>query len=328
MTTARILGNNGLLLNSSQEYKEQVANELFRLVSVGRAPILSRTLTTPPISGLTADSFYIVPAGASGAWAGKTNQIAFPSIGVNGQPVSGAWLFYEPFAGLKVSLVSGSDLFYNGSAWTTFSAGDMNRSVYDTDEDGIVDEAESIAGNPNDNTFYGKESGNKGFFAFFDKVRATVLTGLTTGTNTAITATDSLLTALQKLQAQINSTITDLQSNYARLAIVNNFTTQQRFPLATLTDGATINWNLNTQQVATVTLAGNRTLAAPTNIQAGGTYILIVRQDGTGNRTLTLNSAYKFSLTPVLSTAANAVDIFSFVSDGTNLFGSVSKGYL
>lgn len=328
--TTRIFGNNGLLLNSSQEFKEQIANELFRLVSVGRAPILSRTLTTPPTSGLSPDSFYIVPTGASGAWSGRTNQIACPAIGVNGQPVSGSWKFYEPFTGLNVSLVSGSVLVFDGTTWVVSvgGEGDMNRSVYDTDKNGIVDAAESIAGNPDDNTFYGKESGNKGFFAFFDKVRATVLTGLTTGTNTAITATDSLLTALQKLQAQISSTITNLQNNYAKLAIVNNFTTQQRFPLATLIDGATINWDLNTQQVATVTLKSNRTLAAPTNIQAGGTYILIVRQDGAGNRTLTFNSAYKFSSTPVLSTAANAIDIFSFVSDGTNLFGSVSNGYL
>jgi hypothetical protein len=319
MTTARILGDNGLLLNSSQEFKEQVANELFRLVSVGRAPIISRTLTTPPTSGLTPDSFYLVPTGASGAWAGKTNQIACPVISANGQPVSGSWKFYAPFAGLKVSLLSGSDLVFDGTAWVA-AIGDMNRSVYDTDNDGIVDAAESIAGDPADDTFYGKESGDKGFFDFFDKVRATVLTGLTTGTNTAIAATDTLLTALQKLQAQI--------SDRARISAVNDFTRQQRFPLASLTDGATINWNLNTQQVATVTLGGNRTLAAPTNIQAGGTYILIVKQDSTGNRTLTFNSAYKFSLTPILSTSPNAVDIFSFVSDGTNLFGSVSRGYI
>jgi hypothetical protein len=211
MTTARILGNNGLLLNSSQEYKEQVANELFRLVSVGRAPILSRTLTTPPTSGLTADSFYIVPAGASGAWAGKTNQIACPAIGVNGQPVSGAWKFYEPFAGLNVSLVSGGTFFYDGDSWATApSGGDMLAAEYDSDGDMKVDAAEvadSIAGNPADDTFYGKESGNKGFFNFFPKVRATVLTGLSTATGGAVAATDTVLGAIGKLQKQVSDIV-------------------------------------------------------------------------------------------------------------------------
>ena len=34
---------------------------------------------------------------------------------------------------------------------------------------------------------------------------------------------------------------------------------------ATLTDGSTIAWDVSTSPVAKVTLAGNRTLAAPTN---------------------------------------------------------------
>lgn len=217
--TGRILGNNGILLTSSQEFKEQLANNLFRLVSVGRAPITSRTITSPPGS-VSPDSYYIVPSGATGAWANKTNQIAYPVLGVNGQPVSGSWAFWVPFTGLKVALVDGVELVFNGTQWENFAeAADMRKAVYDTDDDGIVDQAEAISGNPGDNTFYGKVSGNKGFFDIFDRVRATVLTGLTTGTNTAITATDTLLGALQKLQAQINKfSNTDFISGQIELA--------------------------------------------------------------------------------------------------------------
>jgi hypothetical protein len=95
--------------------------------------------------------------------------------------------------------------FYNLPAAST---ADMNKSVYDTDDDGIVDAAESIAGNPADDTFYGKEAGNKGFFGFFGKVRSTVLTGLSTATGGAITATDTVLQALGKLQKQVNDIAT------------------------------------------------------------------------------------------------------------------------
>ena len=64
---------------------------------------------------------------------------------------------------------------------------------------------------------------------------------------------------------------------------------------ATLTDGATIAWDVSTSPVAKVTLAGNRTLAAPTNAIANGQYIaLLVIQDGTGSRTLTWNAVYEF----------------------------------
>lgn len=91
----------------------------------------------------------------------------------------------------------------------------------------------------------------------------------------------------------------------------------------TLTDGATINWNTASGQIAYVTIGGNRTMAAPTNLKVG-TYILHVIQDGTGNRTLTWNSAFKWvaGVAPILSTGAGKRDLFSFVSDGTNLYGS------
>ena len=103
-----------------------------------------------------------------------------------------------------------------------------------------------------------------------------------------------------------------------------SFTAQQYFNQQTLTDGATINWNLATQQVAVVTLGGNRTLAAPTNQQAGGVYTIVIKQDGTGGHTLGFNSAYKFpgGSAPVITTAANSVDIVSFISDGSNMLGS------
>lgn len=91
----------------------------------------------------------------------------------------------------------------------------------------------------------------------------------------------------------------------------------------TLTDGATVNWDTSLGQIATLTLGGNRTMAAPTNLKVQS-YILHVIQDGTGSRTLTWNSVYKWvaGAPPVLTTTAGARDVFSFICDGTNLYGS------
>lgn len=100
-------------------------------------------------------------------------------------------------------------------------------------------------------------------------------------------------------------------------------------PRVALTDAATIAWNLETAQVAAVTLSANRALGAPTNMKSGGTYILFVIQDATGTRTLSYDAAYKFpgGNDPVLSTVANSIDIITFVSDGTSMYGAIQKAF-
>jgi hypothetical protein len=91
----------------------------------------------------------------------------------------------------------------------------------------------------------------------------------------------------------------------------------------TLTDQATVSWDGSLGQIATVTLGGNRTMAAPTNLRVGS-YILHVVQDGVGSRTITWNAVFKWpqATAPVLSTTASRRDIISFICDGTNLYGS------
>jgi hypothetical protein len=84
----------------------------------------------------------------------------------------------------------------------------------------------------------------------------------------------------------------------------------------TLTDAATVALDASRANVFTVTLAGNRTLGAPTNPMGGGQVIYIrVMQDGTGSRTLAYNAIYRFpgGGTPILQTQANAQDILTFM---------------
>jgi hypothetical protein len=91
-------------------------------------------------------------------------------------------------------------------------------------------------------------------------------------------------------------------------------------------DAATINWDVDAGSVMQVTLGGNRTMAAPTNLVSGGTYVMIIKQGTPGNRTLTWNAVYKFEGgSKTLTTTANAVDVAWFVSDGVNLYGRLMK---
>ena len=87
----------------------------------------------------------------------------------------------------------------------------------------------------------------------------------------------------------------------------------------TLTDGATINWDMSDESVAKVTLGGNRTIAAPTNGSTGQFASLLVIQDGTGSRTLTWNAVYEFAsdTAPTLSTDGGKADLFVFRYNGT-----------
>jgi hypothetical protein len=88
---------------------------------------------------------------------------------------------------------------------------------------------------------------------------------------------------------------------------------------ATLTDGATINWDMADESVAKVTLGGNRTLAAPTNGSTGQFCSLNVIQDGTGSRTLTWNAVFEFKddTAPTLTTTASKGDLFVFRYNGS-----------
>lgn len=121
----------------------------------------------------------------------------------------------------------------------------------------------------------------------------------------------------------VNS-IMDEYASGGPYATAGTYTKQQAFSMTTLTDAASITWDCSLNQVAQVTLGANRALANPTNKVAGATYVLIVKQDGTGSRTLSYGSEYKFpgGTAPTLSTGANDIDLLCFISDGTNLYGT------
>lgn len=146
--------------------------------------------------------------------------------------------------------------------------------------------------------------------------------GTTLTLSSAITGSDSMYAVfIGKAVQTVSPSSGSLTASMISTGSSFDFPVQIYFGEETLTDGATIDWNLQTQQVAKVTLGGNRTLNAPTNQNAGGFYSLLIVQDGTGSRTLSFNSAYKFTgaTAPTLTTTASAKDLIVFRSDGTNL---------
>ena len=80
--------------------------------------------------------------------------------------------------------------------------------------------------------------------------------------------------------------------------------------ITALSDGSTITIDMATACHHSVTLGGNRTFAAPSNQVIGQSGSLFITQDGSGSRTASFNSAFKFAggTAPTLTTTASAVD--------------------
>jgi hypothetical protein len=87
-----------------------------------------------------------------------------------------------------------------------------------------------------------------------------------------------------------------------------------------LTDGANIATDASLGNIFTVTLGGNRTLDNPTNAASGQVIIYRIKQDGSGSRTITWGSDFRFSggTAPTLTTTANRTDYIHFAYDAAD----------
>lgn len=99
--------------------------------------------------------------------------------------------------------------------------------------------------------------------------------------------------------------------------------------LTTDTDGATITLNMAASGIHTVVLGGNRVLEA-TNTAIGQPFIVRLKQDGTGERTVTWFAGITWKIggtaVPTLSTAVNLADTFEFLTVDTDTYDGFLVG--
>jgi hypothetical protein len=120
---------------------------------------------------------------------------------------------------------------------------------------------------------------------------------------------------------------TVLALSRALLNFVNVFTKNQSVRTVTLTDAATVATDASLSNNFEVTLGGNRTLGNPTNLTRGMQLTWIVKQDGTGGRTLAYGNLFTWpsGTVPTVAAGVNAVSIISAVYDDTGAGGSGPK---
>ena len=89
--------------------------------------------------------------------------------------------------------------------------------------------------------------------------------------------------------------------------------------------------DFDTNQNFIINLNGNLTLGQPVTGQVGQTGFIVFKQDATGSRTLTLNSAFKNpgGTAPTLTTTANGVDVLGYIISAPNeiLLSSVQLAF-
>lgn len=104
-------------------------------------------------------------------------------------------------------------------------------------------------------------------------------------------------------------------SGVVALNTANTYTKAQRGAFSTLTDASTITPDFSLANNYNLTIGGNRTLGVPTNIAAGQSGVISIRQDITGSRTLGYAWAYQFPLgsAPGLSTGKLVLDQLNYM---------------
>lgn len=147
---------------SSQKTNTEIYNAIRGLE--WQDSVKSKSTTAPPGSP-SKDDRYLIPTGATGAWAGKTNQIAHYS--------GSAWEYYAPEEGWSIYVdAEGKNYVYNGASWVR--SGEANQTI--TAGDGLT------GGGSGDSITIDVGAGN-GITVTADAVAAKAYKGITVDAN-------------------------------------------------------------------------------------------------------------------------------------------------
>jgi hypothetical protein len=229
----------------------------------------------------------------------------------------------QTIAGLKTftdDVTSSGDLKLNQNKKVVFDSNNDNFAYIKN-----ISVADGL-GRPSNAMVYGSTGGHHFINGEDDGYENVIANGFKTENGTA----SQFLKANGGIDNAVYLTALALAS-YAKHDTIQSYTKQQRFVPVQITNAATVSLNFDDNQSCYMTLARASTTINATNFRDGGNYMIAIKQDATGSRTITWNSSYiEFGNdgAPALSTTAGLTDILTFTSDGFQLyFLGIKKGF-
>lgn len=151
--------------------------------------------------------------------------------------------------------------------------------------------------------------------------------------NAVITANNAYTTAnVGSNFISTGGTVTGNVSFANNVTVTQNLTiksiTETLNAIGTVTSASTLTLTDGTVQTATLTASTACTFTMPT-ATAGKSFVLLLKQAATtGGGTATFTGVkFGTSGAPTITATAGKMDILTFISDGTNWYGSIAQGY-
>jgi hypothetical protein len=135
---------------------------------------------------------------------------------------------------------------------------------------------------------------------------------------TALASGNAALVSASTALASGNASLSALTSKVSKAGDVISGTlvvsSQSYGTVATFVGSGVINLNFRTSNNHEITLQGNSTLGAPVSPSGGQSGAVVIRQDGTGSRTLSYSGGWAFAggTAPTLTTTASGVDLLIY----------------
>ena len=151
-------------------------------------------------------------------------------------------------------------------------------------------------------------------------------TAITIG-NTAVQLGNTVTTLNNMTFANVSITSGNVTNATMTNGTYTNYT-ESVVAIGTVTSSSTLALTNGTVQTATLTASTACTFTMPT-ATAGKSFILLLKQAAsTGNGSATFTGVkWGTAGAPTITVTAGKMDILTFVSDGTNWYGSIAQGY-
>lgn len=130
--------------------------------------------------------------------------------------------------------------------------------------------------------------------------------------------------------AELGSSVQAYDAATMKTNVAVERTASHNFDMTALTSTTGhIAWNLAANEVARHVATEDTVLDNPTNMKAGGVYRFIFVQHASSAKTLGFGDAYKWpgGTAPTISVGASAIDVLTFVCDGTSMLGIADQAF-